>query len=150
MVLLPSWCCNWVFQRLFQHLSSQLLQDGGEPGQSTELCDYKPMHLEKTKRLTGKHPDARRLKAKGEKGGRGWDSWMAITNSRDMNLSKPLEIVEDREAWCASVNGVANSRTRLSDWKQQQAYAFTSLAEKWAPWSEAVCVEYHDHGWGIL
>ena len=24
---------------------------------------------------------------------------------------------EDRAAWCAAVHGVANSRTRLSDWK---------------------------------
>ena len=31
------------------------------------------------------------------------------------NLSKLLEMVKDREAWRATVHGVAKSRTRLSD-----------------------------------
>ena len=31
-----------------------------------------------------------------------------------MNLSRLREIVEDREAWCAAVYGVAKSRTQLS------------------------------------
>ena len=38
-----------------------------------------------------------------------------VTDSMDMSLSKLLELVIDREAWRASVHGVAKNQTRMSD-----------------------------------
>ena len=38
-----------------------------------------------------------------------------IIDSVDMSLSELWEMVKDREAWCATVHGVAKSQTQLSD-----------------------------------
>ena len=62
--------------------------------------------------LTGKDPDA----------GKDWRGqqrvrWLdGIIDSKDMNLSKLREIVEDRGAGHVAVHGVAKSQTWLSDW----------------------------------
>ena len=65
--------------------------------------------LEKTLML-GKIEGKRRM---------GWQRmrWLdSITNSMDMNLSKLQEIVENREAWYATVHGVIKNQTHLSNW----------------------------------
>ena len=51
------------------------------------------------------------------KRGRQRMKWLdGITDLMDVSLSKPWEMVKDREGGCVSVQGVAKSQTWLSDW----------------------------------
>ena len=64
--------------------------------------------LEKTLMLRGIGGRKRR--------GRQRMGWLdGITDSMDVNLSELRELVTDREAWRASIHGIAKSQTRLSD-----------------------------------
>ena len=49
-----------------------------------------------------------------------------ITDSMDMSLSKPLEVVKDREAWCTADHGSQRVGHDLTTGRQQQQrYVYT-------------------------
>ena len=67
-------------------------------------------------RLIGKDPDAEKI---GGRRRRGWQRVRRlddITDSMDMSLRKLLEVVKDREAWCAAAHGF----TKSHDWVTEQ------------------------------
>ena len=73
--------------------------------------------------LIGKDPDVRKDWGQEEKGTTedemvGWHHWCSGHDAVDMSLSKPWELVMDREAWHAAVCGLAKSCTWLSDWTE--------------------------------
>ena len=101
--------------------------------------------------LIGKDPDIG--KGGRQRRRRGWQRirWLdSITDSVDMHLSKPWEIVEDRGTWHAAVLGVTKSWTQISNNKNDSRSIISILILQKKRLRTEVVTSLQSHGdWGM-
>ena len=120
---LRNWCFWIVLEKILEDPSDcKEIELGNSKGNQTWIFIVKPdaevpklWPPEMKSWLIEKDPDVGKDWGQKEKGTTE-DEMHGIIDSMDMCLGELRELVMDREAWCAVVHGVA--QTRLSDWTE--------------------------------
>ena len=129
------WCWRrllrvpWTARRSNQSILKEISPGISEEGRMLKLKLQYSGHLmrrvdslEKTLMLEGIRSRRRR--------GRQRMRWLdGITDSMDVSLSELQELVMDREAWRAVIQGLAKSQTRLSDWTEHASKVMLKILQ---------------------
>ena len=133
----------WCWRRLLRILwtarrSNQSILKEISPGTSLEgmMLKLKLQYFGHLMRRVDSLEKTLMLRGIGGRRKRGWQrrKWLdRITDLMNVSLSELREMVMDREAWRATIHGVAKSRTRLSDWTELNPWGRTVKVYCW-PW----------------